>query len=234
MRHRPRPWDDFSSPVPSSTSRLVGRMLCGPAGRAVAHGIVVPPRTGRGVLRPVRGTTAGDLDQASSSGPAPPRHQHRLGHLRERLPRHPARKAPRHQTRHLPEAAPPHLLRHGGCLRGRRVRILGRKRSRSRRPFPGPRPPSHADQRGCSTEHGLQAAVTAGAAAGHGPLRRSGRSWTPASIDTPQPEATRQARPTHPVTDSHFAKWLKRMPLPGWSTGLSILPHTAPTSSARL
>jgi len=108
--------------------RLVISQLAGdPAGRPVADGIVVPHRAGQEVLQAVRAAVTEGLGQrpAVRLGHA---HQHRLGHLPERLPRLAAREASRHQACHLPEAVQPYLLRYG-CLYGRRVLFCCHRRS---------------------------------------------------------------------------------------------------------
>jgi hypothetical protein len=98
-----------------------------PAGRLVAHGIVIPYRTGQEVLQAVRAAVTEGLGQRPAVRPRHT-HQHCLGHLPERLPGLTAREASRHQARHLPEDVSPHLLRYG-CLHGRRVLLCCHRRS---------------------------------------------------------------------------------------------------------
>ena len=106
---------------------VIGELMRDPAGRPVAHGIVIPRRTGQEVLETVRAAVTEGFGQRPAVRPRHT-HQHRLGHLPERLPRLAAREAPRHQARHLPEAVLPHLLRYR-CLHGRRVLFCCHRRS---------------------------------------------------------------------------------------------------------
>jgi site-specific DNA recombinase len=100
-------------------SLVTGELMRDPASRPVAHGVVVPHRTSQEMLQAVRAAVTEGLGQRLAVR-LRHAHQHRLGHLPERLPRLAAREASRHQARHLPEAVPPFLLRYG-CLHGRRV-----------------------------------------------------------------------------------------------------------------
>ena len=106
---------------------VIGELTRDPAGRPVAHGLVVPHRTGQEMLQAVRAAVTEGFGQRLAVRPLHT-HQHRLGHFPERLPRLAAREAPRHQARHLPEAVLPHLLRYGR-LHGRRVLLCCHRRS---------------------------------------------------------------------------------------------------------